>query len=106
MEQRIQLLSSVAPKASKLFSFRIKSGKKFGASQGGDFNKKIFQILLQGISIRTISNYLNDNFSKKKWPSASMHSIVRSSFFSGKRKYKNIIQETSFEAIKDKVIIL
>jgi hypothetical protein len=45
-EQRLQLLSSVASKALKLLSFRIKSSKKFGASQGGALKKKT-QILLQ-----------------------------------------------------------
>jgi hypothetical protein len=89
MEQRLQLLSSVASKASKLLSFRIKSSKKFGASQGGDFKKK--SNTFTGIGTRTTVNYLNNNFSKKKVNLASISSIARNFFFfRAKRKYKDI----------------
>ena len=89
-EQRLQLLSSVASKALKLLSFRIKSSKKFGASQGGALKKKNSNTFT-GIGTRTTVNYLNNNFSKKKVNLASISSIARNFFFfRAKRKYKDI----------------
>lgn len=108
------MLSSIAEQEAKTLSFRIKSGKEFAARSGGDFNKKIygydsvngrpvineeqaelvrkiFEMYLQGIGSRSISNYLNENYETKKWTGASVHSIVRNSFFCGKRKYKDLI---------------
>jgi imidazoleglycerol phosphate dehydratase HisB len=51
----------------------------------------MFEMLLQGIGSRSISNYLNINYVTKRWTSASVHSIVKNSFFCGKRKYKDFI---------------
>ena len=114
VQMMVGMLSSMAQQESESLSYRIKSGKKFAASNGGDFNKKIygydsvdgrpvineeqailvskmFEMLLQGIGLRSISNYLNINYVTKRWTSASVHSIVKNSFFCGKRKYKDII---------------
>jgi site-specific DNA recombinase len=116
VQMMVGMLSSMAQQESQSLSYRIKSGKKFAASNGGDFNKKIygydsldgrpaineedailvrkmFEMLLQGIGARSISNYLNLNYSTKRWTSASVHSIVKNSFFCGERKYKDIIIE-------------
>ena len=116
VQMMVGMLSSMAQQESQSLSYRIKSGKKFAASNGGDFNKKIygydsvdgrpvineedailvrkmFEMLLQGIGARSVSNYLNINYSTKRWTSASVHSIVKNSFFCGERKYKDIIIE-------------
>ncbi len=109
------MLSNIAEQESKTLSYRIKSGKKYSASQGGGFNQKIygynkgkdgkpeideekailirkmFEMLIQGIGTRTIANYLNENYETKEWKPASVHSIVRNSFYCGKRKYKDMI---------------
>ena len=111
------MLSNMAEQESKTLSYRIKSGKQFSASQGGGFNQKIygynkgedgkpvideekavlvrkmFEMLLQGIGTRTIANYLNENYDTKDWKAASVHSIVRNSFYCGKRKYNDLIIE-------------
>lgn len=109
--------SGIAQQESISLSHRIKSGKIFSARNGGGFNQKIygydkgidgkpiinveqavlirkmFEMLLEGVGVRTISNYLNANFETKNWTSASVHSIVRNSFYCGKRKYKELIIE-------------
>jgi site-specific DNA recombinase len=108
------MLSSIAEQEAKTLSYRIKSGKEFAARSGGDFNKKIygydsldgrpvineeqailvkkmFEMYILGIGSRSISNYLNENYETKKWTGASVHSIVRNSFFCGQRKYKGLV---------------
>jgi len=111
------MLSDIAEQESKTLSHRIKSGKQHSASKGGGFNQKIygynkgedgkpvideekavlvrkmFEMLLQGIGTRTIANYLNENYDTKDWKAASVHSIVRNSFYCGKRRYNDLIIE-------------
>ena len=111
------MLSSMAQQESISLSHRIKSGKQYSASKGGGFNQKIygydkgedgrpkineeqailvrkmFEMLLEGTGVRTITNYLNQNYETKDWKSASVHSIVRNSFYCGKRKYKEMTLE-------------
>jgi DNA invertase Pin-like site-specific DNA recombinase len=108
------MLSSMAQQESQSLSHRIKSGKQYSASKGGGFNQKIygydkgedgkpiineehaelvrkmFEMLLQGIGTRSIANYLNENYDTKDWKSASVHSIVRNTFYCGKRKYNDL----------------
>ena len=126
------MLSSIAQQESQSLSHRIKSGKLFSASHGGGFNKKIygydkgedgrpiindkqailikkmFEMILEGVGTRTIANYLNENYETKDWKPASVHSILRNSFYCGKRKYKDIttklppiIDEETFEKTQE-----
>ncbi|MCZ4693307.1 recombinase family protein [Ancylomarina euxinus] len=123
------MLSSMAQQESISLSHRIKSGKQFAASQGGCFSakiygydkgsdgkpvinegesilvKKMFELLLNGVGVRTIVNYLNENYETKEWKTGSVHSIVRNSFYCGKRKYNDsiikvpaIVDEETFNA--------
>lgn len=109
------MLSSMAQQESKTLSYRIKSGKQYSASQGGGFNQKIygydkgpdgkpvinqeqavlvrkmFEMLLQGIGTRSIANYLNENYDTKDWKPSTVHTVVKNSFYCGKRKYNDLI---------------
>jgi site-specific DNA recombinase len=111
----IGMLSSIAEMEAETLSQRICSGKANAARNGGDFNSKIygykadengrpiineeeaplvrqiFKMVLEGIGSRRIANYLNDNYKTKNWKAATVHSIVRNSFYCGERKYKKII---------------
>ena len=111
------IFSDIAEQEAETLSFRIKSGKKHSASQGGGFNqkiygynkgddgkpvinkdqavlvRKIFEMILQGTGTRTIANYLNDNYETKNWKPATVHSIIRNSFYCGKRKASGLIVE-------------
>lgn len=108
------MLSSMAQQESLSLSHRIRSGKQYSASRGGGFNSKIygydkgsdgkpvinekeailvrkmFEMLLEGTGIRSIVNYLNENYDTKEWKPGSVHSLVRNSFFCGERKYNRL----------------
>jgi DNA invertase Pin-like site-specific DNA recombinase len=108
----ITMLSSFAQLETDTLSDRIRSGKANAIKQGGDFNGKIygykadenkrpiineeeaplvqqiFKMLLEGIGPRKIATYLNENYETKNWRDATVHTMVRNSFYCGKRKYK------------------
>jgi site-specific DNA recombinase len=111
----ITMLSGIAEHEADTLKHRIRSGKANAAKNGGDFNSKIFgykadenkrptineeeallvrqifKMLLEGIGTRKIANYLNENYNTKDWKAATVHSMVRNSFYCGKRKYKEQI---------------
>ncbi len=126
------IFSDIAEQEAETLSFRIKSGKKYSASQGGGFNQKIygydkgddgkpvineqqavlvrkmFKMILQGTGTRTIANYLNDNYETKGWKPSTVHSILRNSFFCGKRiasgltiEVPAIVDEKTFDAAQE-----
>lgn len=111
----LSMLSDMAESESKTMSHRIKSGKLNSAKKGGGFNqkiyaydsdengkpvineeqailvKKMFSMILEGTGVRTIANFLNENYETKNWKIGSIHSILRNSFYMGKRKYLDMI---------------
>ena len=82
----LSMLSDMAESESKTMSHRIKSGKLNSAKKGGGFNqkiyaydsdengkpvineeqailvKKMFSMILEGTGVRTIANFLNENY--------------------------------------------
>lgn len=108
-------ISSLAEQEGELLKHRIKSGLEFAAKNGGAFNakiygydkgddgkpkineeqsiliKKMFEMLLDGIGTRTIAHHLNENYETKKWTGGAVHTIVKNSFYCGKRKFNNSI---------------
>lgn len=109
------ILSNMANMESENLSYRIKSGKRHAASKGLAFSPKIygydkgkdgkpiinsqeailvekmFEMTLEGHGARKIANYLNQNYKTKEWKTGSINSILRNSFYCGKRKYKEMI---------------
>lgn len=126
----IPILSKIDEQESKRLSYRIKSGKSKAAIDGKGFSpkifgykkdengkpildeeqsvlvKKLFEMAGDGIGVRTISNYMNEHHPIKKWTGATIHSILRNSFFKGERKYNKTIDiDKDGKKIKELMII-
>jgi site-specific DNA recombinase len=111
----VAILASIAEQETATLGQRIISGKRSEALKGNSYHgqlygydkidgkpvinqeeaivvRKMFEMLIQGIGCRKISNYLNENNNHKKvWSVGGVHSIVTNPFFMGQRKFKDII---------------
>jgi len=113
VQMLIGMLSSMAQQESQSLSYRVKSGKRYAAEQGRSFGyqfgyskkdgkpivnekqaegvRKMFEMSAQGIGSRTIANYINKHYAFKHFIPSSVQSILKNTFYVGRRRYKDLI---------------